>query len=286
MNNRQQVIENIRLAAAEGRFNDKVETGDPVLDEQEVRRLLYRFLEHKQSPAYGMRNFIANRMADMATWYINRRTHIYGMEKLCSIRQQGAIITSNHFSPVDNTVLRHLLVREQKGQLVAISQDTNFSQTGLVGFLLKYIDAIPISHDKGYMCSFFQEQLQDMFQRGRWVLMYPEAEMWWNYRKPRPCRKGAYFYAHKMGVPVISCFVKIDDWRTDPALAAPTNGKGGALRYSLYVLDTIFPDPTLSCKADSERMRDIDYAQKKVAYEAAYNRPLDYAFASWDIAGW
>lgn len=279
MKERDQVIENIRLAVREGRYNDKVEVGDPVLSEQEVRHLLYKFLTHKESPVYGTGNFIANRIADMATWHINRETRIFGLEKLLAVKHRSAIITSNHFSPVDNTILRHLLAHEGLGKLLVISQDTNFAMRGLTGFLLKYIDAIPISHDQGYMASFFFEQLDEAVRQNRWILMYPEAEMWYNYRKPRPCRKGAYFYAHKLGVPVISCFVKIDDERTDPQLGPDK------LRYALYVLALIYPDASMSCKEDSERMRDLDYRLKVAAYESVYGKALDYTFESWDIAG-
>ncbi|MGM9811141.1 MAG: lysophospholipid acyltransferase family protein [Paludibacteraceae bacterium] len=291
MSEREQVIENIRRAVESRHFHAKVEVSDPVLNEDEVRHLLYQFLRHKQSPAYGVRNFIARRIADAATFFINRDTQIIGAEKLRPLKHRAAIITSNHFSPLDNTVLRHLMAREQQGQLLAISQDTNFAMSGLVGFLLKYVDVIPISRNQGYMCNFFYEQLQEAVQHRRWVLMYPEAEMWFNYRKPRPCRRGAYFYAHKLNVPVISCFVKIDDQRTDPALRRRGRGKdavgtAGRLRYTLYILDPIYPDASLRCKEDSERMASIDYAQRTAAYEQAYGKPLNYTFEPWDIAGY
>ena len=274
MNNREQVIANIRAAVADGDFHRKVETDDPVLTAEESRQLLYRFLKDKQSPRYGVRNFIAQRLADMTTWYINRHTRIVGLENLHEVRHGGAIVTSNHFSPFDNTVIRHLLAHEHKGQLVAVSQDTNSRMRGLRGFLLRYIDAIPLSRDPRYMATFFVEQLREAVQQGRWVLMYPEQEMWYHYRKPRPCRRGAYFYAHKTEVPVVSCFVQIDTPRP------------GELHYTLYVLPPVFPDYTLSCKADSERMAAIDYQQKRHAYEQAYHRSLDYTFSAWDIAGW
>ena len=43
MNEREQVIDNIKNAVAELRFHDKVEIGDPVLDEKEIQNLLYKF---------------------------------------------------------------------------------------------------------------------------------------------------------------------------------------------------------------------------------------------------
>ena len=35
--------------------------------------------------------------------------------------------------------------------------------------------------------------------------------MWYNYRKPRPLKQGAYYYAAKNNVPIISCFTEIID---------------------------------------------------------------------------
>jgi 1-acyl-sn-glycerol-3-phosphate acyltransferase len=280
MNEREQVIHNIKRAVLEGRFNDKVEVNDPVLDEAQIRTLLYRFLKHRQSPVYGVRNFIARRIADIFTFRMSRDIRIEGLENLKDVRQGAAIITSNHFSPFENCIIRHLLSTEHKGQLAAVSQDTNFAMKGFKGFLLKYIDAVPLSRNKEYMATFFYEQLKELTDKNRWILMYPEQEMWFNYRKPRPCKRGAYFYAHKLQVPVISCFVEI--------LEKPEVDESGfnGLQYVLHVLNPILPDATLNCKEDSLRMADIDYRQKTEAYEKAYGKSLDYAFTQWDIAGW
>lgn len=273
MTEREQVIENIRNAVAEGRFHDKVEINDPELDKEQTLKLLYKFLKHKQSPIYGVRNFIARRIADLYTFKMSKNIKVVGLEKISGVRDGAAIVTSNHFSPFENCIIRHLLSIEHKGQLVAVSQDTNFAMKGIRGFLLKYIDTVPLSKNREYMATFFLEQLKELVENKRWILMYPEQEMWFNYRKPRPCQRGAYFYAHKLNTPVVSCFVQI---RED----------GDNLKYTLFVLDPILPDLSLSCKEDSLRMAAVDYYQKCEAYEKAYQRPLDYTFSEWDIASW
>ena len=48
-------------------------------------------------------------------------------------------------------------------------------------------------------------------KKNHWVVVYPEQELWLNYRKPRPLQKDPYYYAAKMNVPIISCFVEIKD---------------------------------------------------------------------------
>ena len=37
-------------------------------------------------------------------------------------------------------------------------------------------------------------------KNGDIVLIYPEEEMWFNYRLPRPCKRGAYQFAHELDV--------------------------------------------------------------------------------------
>ena len=273
-----QVIENIKACVAAGEFNSKVEPGDPQLDEEQTRRMLYKIVKHRESISYAFKNLAALIIAHVGTTIYNRETVIDGMPKITGIRG-AAIVTSNHFAPLENTIIRYMVRKNRKGRLFAVSQDTNFAMTGILGFLLKYADLIPVSGDQGFMSTFFPSMLEDALSSGHYVLVYPEQEMWWNYRKPRPLKRGAYHYAAKFGVPVISCFTEI--------VEKDELDKSGRhkLRYVLHVLDPIWPDPALSLKENSLAMMEKDYAQKKAAYEKAYGKPLDYTFEDWDIAG-
>ena len=151
---------------------------------------------------------------------------------------------------------------------------------GWRGFLLRYAGLIPVTRDKGFMATFFEQMLGEQLGKGRYVLIYPEQEMWFNYRKPRPPKRGAYHYAAKFGVPVISCFVEIED--------VPGVGPDGIgnTRWILHILPTIWLDPEKSVRENSIAMMEQDYAQKRAAYEKAYGKTLDYAFENWDIAGY
>ena len=97
--------------------------------------------------------------------------------------------------------------------------------------------------------------------RGEFVLIYPEQEMWFNYRKPRPPKRGAYYYAAKLNVPVISCFVKIIN------IDKRKSSEFCDVRHELYVLDPLIPDPSLSVRQNSLAMAEQDYRQKVEAYE-------------------
>lgn len=276
---RKAVIENIQEHLTRNAFNEKVEISDPVLDEESTRRALYRIVKHRESIPYGIKNFIARRIADTIACRLNKSTVFLGMEKLSSIKG-AAMVTSNHFAPFENTILRIMAARAGRGPLWAVSQDTNFVMKGWMGFMLRYTDLIPVSHDQGFMSTFFEPMLNEALAGGHFVLMYPEQEMWFNYRKPRPPKRGPYYYAAKFGIPVISCFVQIDE--------APGFGKNGIgnIRCTLHILDPIFPDPEKSVRENSIIMMQQDYNQKRDAYEKAYGKPLDYTFENWDIAGY
>lgn len=278
-NKREQVIENIRQATETGTFHVKVEMDDPVLTAEQRRILLQNYLKRRSTLRFRINNLIARQIANGATRELNRTTKIVGLENIRGIGG-GAILTSNHFSPIDNTVVRTLAGKMGKKKLCIASQETNLAMPGWFGFLMNYADIIPIGTGFGYMSNHFEPMLKELLDENNYVLIYPEQEMWFNYRKPRPPRRGAYYYAAKFGVPVISCFVEI---RTLRELDTPEFHR---VRYVMHVLPPLFPDPAKNVRENSIVMCGRDYRQKKAAYEAAYGKPLDYRFEPEDIAGW
>lgn len=277
--NREPVIENIRRAAEAGCFHAKVEVDDPDLTPAERRQLLEKYVQVRKSPLFLVKNWIAGRMADLATWKINRNTVIHGLENLNGIKG-GAFITSNHFNPDENTVIRLLSQKMKRGNLYVVSQDSNLKMKGLFGFFMYFMNIIPVSEDREYMKNHFDDLIEEAFRHKQNILIYPEQEMWFNYRKPRPPKRGAYYYAAKHKVPIISCFVEIRE------LEQMDTETFHRVQYVLHVLKPIFPDDSKSQRENSLAMAEIDFAQKKAAYEEAYGKPLDYSFTPWDIAGW
>ncbi len=275
---REKVIGNIRQAAEHGDFYAKVELGDPVLTKEQSKAITDRFLKNRKKPLYRMKTYLGCKVADIAMAAINRDTEIVGREKLEGL-SGGAIITSNHFSPLENTVVRFLVKKTLKKKLSIISQVTNFAMGGPLGFLMNYANTIPLSGDAWYMTHDLMDVLAERVKDGV-VLIYPEQEMWFNYRKPRPPKRGAYYFAAKLGVPVISCFVEIRE------LPEKEREDLYKTRYRIHVLDVLQGDPALSVKANSQALCDRDYALKKAAYEKIYGKPLDYTFEPEDIAGW
>ncbi|MBQ9133172.1 MAG: 1-acyl-sn-glycerol-3-phosphate acyltransferase [Clostridia bacterium] len=277
--NREAVIANIRTAAENGDFHVKVEIGDPVLSDAEKNAIVQRYLARRKTAAYRAKSFVARQMANAATYALNRDTEIDGFEKATAVRG-GAILTSNHFGPTDNTVVRHLTKKLGKKRIHIVSQETNLAMPGMFGFLMNYADIIPITGNLHYIRSDFPAVLSELLGKGEFILIYPEQEMWFNYRKPRPPMPGAYHYAAKFGVPILSCFVEMRDKEkadTEEFLQ---------VQYVMHVLEVLYPDPEKSVRENTESMRARDFALKKAAYEDAYGKPLTYAFENSDIAGW
>lgn len=276
---REQVIDNISTAAENGDFHIKVEVNDPVLTHEESTRIIEDYLDKSDTLSFKAKSYVARKIANLLTRSLNKNTEITGLENIEGLTG-GAIITSNHFSPLDNTAVRHLTRKLGKKRINIVSQETNLAMPGIVGFLMNYADIIPIADNKHYMHRDFMSILSDLLQRDEYVLIYPEQEMWFNYRKPRPLKRGAYYYAAKLQVPVVSCFVEMQNL---PEVDTEGFYK---VKFIVHILPTIYPDKNKTVKENSIEMCRLDYEQKKQAYEKAYGKPLVYTFEEDDIAGW
>ncbi len=280
--NRDKVIKNIHDALDEGDFYKKVEVDDPDLSKEERLLRLSDYLRQKEySLGFGICSITARALTWILTRALNIRTKIEGLDNLYQING-GAVITSNHFSPLDNMVVRKSMQKAFHQTLYIVSQDSNLYMKGFIGFLMKYNDIIPINESIRYMNDYFGPTIKDMLRDGKKILIYPEQEMWFNYRKPRPPKRGPYYYAAMNMVPVISCFVEIKTLHGKDI----TNDSFYRTRFTMHILPPIYPDPDKTVSQNSRNMMKIDYEQKKDAYEKAYGRPLTYDFEKGDIAGW
>lgn len=275
---REKVIENIRRAATCGDFHAKVELNDPVLTAEEKNAITDRFLTSRSHLGFRLKTGVARGAASILTSMINKDTEIV-YDKAVEFPSCGVIITSNHFSPFENTVIRHY-VKGAHRKLNIVSQVTNFAMDGSIGFLMNYTDTIPLSDSYHYISRDLIPLLGERIHKGEAILIYPEQEMWFHYRKPRPPKEGAYYIAARLGAPILSCFVEIVD------LEENDTEQFKKVRYILHVLDLLTPDPSRSVRENCSAMAAEDYDLKKKAYERIYHKPLTYDFEDSDIAGW
>ena len=277
---REAAIDNIRLAVAEGRFNDKTEPFDPAWEPEALKANILDYVRRMDSLSYKLKNRLARGIMDV--WirkWSDGVNEIDGLEKLDGL-QGPAFVTSNHFNPFDNGIHRTLTRLAGRGRLTAVSQGTNFVMPGLNGFILRNIDVIPLISDLSYMNGDFRTLMRKNLDQNRFILIYPEQEMWFNYRKPRPQKRGAFLFAAEYGVPVVPTFAEMVDLGKEVAPGFLD------VKLILHVLDPLFPDPSKTVRQNSLDMCRQDYEAKVACYERCYGKPLSYDFSPWDIAGW
>ena len=278
---KKEVINNIKRNIENNELNKKVEIGDPNLSDEEIQKYIDDYFKNKKKLSYFFKNKIANKTIKKISKELYPDIIINGLEKLDSADlSKGAIITSNHFNPLDSYNVRKIVEEKLHKKLYIVVQDTNLAMPGFLGFLFNNIEIIPLSKSPNYIIKKFIPELKKILAKGNIVLIYPEEEMWFNYRLPRPCKRGAYQFAHELDVPIISCFVKIVDTNiTD-------NDEFYKVKYEVSIIKVIYPEVNENIKSDSKKMAQTDYEARKKAYEDAYNKKLNYEFDKSDIAGW
>ena len=116
----------------------------------------------------------------------------------------------------------------------------------------------------------FVRATDTLIKEGNFVLIYPEQSMWWNYRKPKPLKNGAYIFAYRNNVPVLPCFITMKD--------SDIMGDDGFFiqEYTIHVGEPIYPNKELSYRDGVKDMLDRNFALWKEIYEREYNMPLVY----------
>lgn len=278
---RLRVINNIKKAIKEGKLNSKVEQNDHIVTIEERNKVILNYDCQKKKLKNKIIYILARKVTNKITNNLNKNTKIVGIENIKNINT-GAIITSNHFNKVDNTIIRYMMQKIKKeNKFEIVVQETNFFMPGILGWLVRNNKTIPLSINHKYISDNFNPTIKAFLEKKNFILIYPEEEMWFNYKKPRPLKSGAYHYATKYNVPIIPCFVKIDD--------LGEIGEDGFKKsqYTLYIMPPIYPDENKDLRSNKNEMKNKDYELKVKAYERAYNKKLSYEFnEKEDIAGW
>ncbi|WP_191451687.1 lysophospholipid acyltransferase family protein [Lactobacillus gallinarum] len=279
--NREAVIKNIQKAANKRDFTAKAEIGDPQMTLDERLKLVNDYWKNRKSFSSKINNQIGHAMLTTFAKTLAGSTEFKGLENLNNLPIGGAIVTANHFNQIDSLPIK-LLANKMHHQLSIVIEDTNLMLPGFFRYLMNYVGTIPLVQSASYIGNVFPKHLSNALAKNNWVLIYPEQEMWWNYRKPRKLQRGAYYFAAKQNVPVISLFIEISDL---PKIEKK-DSNFYETKYIVHVLQPIFPDVSLSANENAHKMMEQDYQQKVAAYEKIYGKKLNYDFTDWDIAGW
>lgn len=197
---------------------------------------------------------------------------IKGLENLQSVKS-GAIITCNHFNPYDSFTVEKVFRisgQSKNKKLFKVIREGNYTNfPGIYGFFFRNCDTLPLSSNKETMKEFIKA-VDVILKRGDFILVYPEQSMWWNYRKPKPLKNGAFNFAARSKVPVIPVFITMEDSEFVGEDGFPIQ------EYTVNIGKPIYPDANNSEKENTIMMRDKNYETWKEIYEDFYGIPLEY----------
>lgn len=268
---RLEVLDKIARLEREGRFDEDVEEDPPTKElkpddidylRKKISSKIKTKLTYKVARSF-LNNIITNKQLIIKD--------IKGIENMNALKS-GAIITCNHFNAFDSFAIQ--IAYEQSNQckrkLYRVIREGNYTNfPGFYGMLMRNCYTFPLSSNKDTMRK-FMHSMDAVLQHGDFMVVYPEQSMWWNYRKPKPLKKGAYTFAAKNNVPVLPCFITMED--------SDILGEDGfyVQEYTIHIAPAIYPDPEKSRAANVDRMKEENFEVWKQIYETSYEEPLVY----------
>ncbi len=199
---------------------------------------------------------------------------VIGIEHLKEV-EGSAFVTSNHFHIFENIALYKVFKKNapKKYGFYRIIREGNYTAPPKqFEKFFKYCDTLPLSSNKSTMRKFF-EALDVITKKDNYILIYPEQYMWWNFKKPRPFKDGAFKIALKYDRPIIPCFITMEDSKEF------TDADGLPVQeYTIHIMKPIYPNKSLSTKDAVKDMRDRNFNMCKEVYERVYKTKLHYTY--------
>lgn len=200
-----------------------------------------------------------------------RIKNVFGIENWKSI-ETGAIITCNHFNILDSLAMYHAysLLGNKKRRMYRVIREGNYTNSpGGAGLLMRHCDTLPLSSNHETMVKFMRS-VDILLSKKNFVLVYPEQAMWWNYRKPRPLKDGAYKIAVRNNVPVLPIFITMND--------SKDLGPDGFYiqEYTMHIFKPIYPDQNKTRQQNINDMMEQNAKLWRDCYEETYQIPLTF----------
>ncbi len=265
------ILKKIEEYERQGRFDEDVEDDPPsrMLMPDEIDYLhKSRSDRRKTKFAYKIARRFVYTLIDEKKLIIKE---IRGLEHFKNL-QSGAVITCNHFNAFDSFAIQlaYEAAEQPDRTFYRVIREGNYTSfPGFYGFLMRNCNTLPLSSNRHTLNKFTQATGQ-LLREGNFVLIYPEQSMWWNYRKPKPLKPGAYMFAAKNNVPVLPCFITMKD--------SDIMGEDGFFvqEYTIHVTAPIYPREDLSYRENMQWMQEQNAAVWKQIYESEYQIPLEY----------
>ena len=268
---RKLILEKIEQYELEGRFDQDVEDDPP------SRTIMPGEVDYTQKK---LSSKIASKIAfSRARKFLNsilenktlRISQIKGIENFKGL-DSGAIITCNHFNAMDSFAIQmaYEASGHKKRKFFRIIREGNYTSfPGFFGYLMRNCNTLPLSSNLRTMREFIQAT-DTLLSRGHFILIYPEQSMWWNYRKPKPLKEGGFHIAAKSNVPVLPCFITMEDTEDVGEDGFPIQ------EYTIHVSAPIYPNQSKTIRENTSDMMAKNYETWKEIYEQTYGIPLTY----------
>ena len=273
------IIDNIKYNLENNLLNETVAIDDPILTEKEIDKLIKNYYKIKENKIkYNIDKKAVDTLVRTTCKYVYDNIEIVGLENLDNIND-GAIITGNHYSPVDTIPIKEFIKKKYNKEPYIVSLASNLALKAPLDYIINHQNILPIKDSISYMNEEFKPRLFEYLNNKEYIIIYPEQQMWNNYRLPRPCKRGAYSFAAEANKPIISTFTELID------TGISDDDNFNKIKYRIHILKPIYPDSNKSIRQNSIDMSSIDYEQKIKCYEEVYNTKLDYTFNISNIAG-
>ncbi len=266
------IIEKIAQLEREGRFDEDVEADPPgrELKPEDINYLPKRYsTKVKRRIAYYMARKFMNHMIDEKQLIIKE---IKGIENFNSLNS-GAVITCNHFNAMDSFAMQiaYEASNQKKRKFYRVIKEGNYTSfPGFYGVLMRNCNTLPLSSNTKTMRKFL-DAVHKVLTDGHFVLVYPEQSMWWNYKKPKPLKRGGFNFAVRSNVPVLPVFITMED-------SDVLDGDGFFVQeYTINIAAPIYPKPELNDRENSEYMMNENARIWKEIYEESYGIELEYS---------
>lgn len=184
----------------------------------------------------------------------------------------GAIITCNHFNACDSFAMdiAFSAAKLKHKKLFRVIKESNFTNPPpQYKAMMLNCNTLPLSENSETLKKFMQS-VKELLEEGNFILIYPEQSMWWNYKKPRPLKNGAFRFSVKNNVPIIPVFITMK--------ATDIIGPDGfnIQEYYINITEPIYPNPNLDLKQNIETLKNKNFDVWKGIYESFYNEKLKY----------
>ena len=269
---RLEILKKIEALEKEGKFDVDAENDPP------TKPLLANSIDYLRRNSYQkLKTILANRVGEK---YVNNLLRnnkliikeIKGLENIDKVKS-GAIITCNHFNPYDCFAVESMYRNTENSKskkLYKVIREGNYTNfPGLYGYFFRNCDTLPLSSSTRTMIK-FMKAVDTLLLNGNFILMYPEQSLWWNYKKPKPFKNGAFKLAARNNVPIIPVFITMEDSNI-------TGEDGFPLQeYTINVMEPIYPNKELSEGLNAKALKEQNFDVWKKVYEDFYKTPLEY----------